>query len=321
MKSTLKKRAFVSAIAMLIVSAIVLTSSTFAWFSMSKEAKVESMDLTVSSPEGIQISANASAWTASLTVDEIFDNNPDVAKTRYSAYTGNNNLYPADLIPVSSAFAAADSATGYVNFFKAALNEAGDRATITAVTQTKDGQDGAGLIAFDLFFKVAESKVVKFDESTFSDGGSLAKTALRVAFTPLGNMPIGTPVDQLTAMNTFTAGNTNVIYEIDSLTRSDDAADPSKGNLSAGAKTTRGLTSTNNGSAPAADGIISATQCTAPVTGKQVTDQTVASTGTFTLNAGITKVRVYIWIEGNDVDCWNSISGDTIAASLIFKID
>ena len=61
MKKTIKKRAFVSAIAMLIVSAIVLTSSTFAWFSMSKQATVDSMDLTVSSPEGIQISANASA--------------------------------------------------------------------------------------------------------------------------------------------------------------------------------------------------------------------------------------------------------------------
>ena len=77
MKNTIKKRAFVSAIAMLIVSAIVLTSSTFAWFSMSKEAEVQSMDLTVSSPEGIQISANASAWTASLTVDQIFNETLD----------------------------------------------------------------------------------------------------------------------------------------------------------------------------------------------------------------------------------------------------
>ncbi|MCI5592903.1 MAG: hypothetical protein PUG56_01150, partial [Ruminococcus sp.] len=84
MKKTIKKRAFVSAIAMLIVSAIVLTSSTFAWFSMSKQATVDSMDLTVSSPEGIQISANASAWTANLTIDEIF-NTDDTTTSRYDA--------------------------------------------------------------------------------------------------------------------------------------------------------------------------------------------------------------------------------------------
>ena len=135
MKKTIKKRAFVSAIAMLIVSAIVLTSSTFAWFSMSKEASVQSMDLTVSSPEGIQISANASTWTASLTVDEIFDND-DAKTSRYDAYAGNNNLYPADLIPVSSAFAGADSATGYANFYKTTLDD-NAKATITSVTQSK----------------------------------------------------------------------------------------------------------------------------------------------------------------------------------------
>ena len=103
MKKTIKKRAFVSAIAMLIVSAIVLTLSTFAWFSMSKQATVDSMDLTVSSPEGIQISANASAWTANLTIDEIF-NTDETTTSRYDAYEGNANLYPADLIPVSSCF-------------------------------------------------------------------------------------------------------------------------------------------------------------------------------------------------------------------------
>ena len=53
MKKTIKKRAFVSAIAMLIVSAIVLTSSTFELLSMSKQETVDSMYLTFSSTEGI----------------------------------------------------------------------------------------------------------------------------------------------------------------------------------------------------------------------------------------------------------------------------
>ncbi|MBP3328883.1 MAG: hypothetical protein IJ349_11180 [Clostridia bacterium] len=316
MKKTIKKRAFVSAIAMLIVSAIVLTSSTFAWFSMSKEASVESMDLTVSSPEGIQISANASAWTASLTVDEIFDND-DATTSRYDAYEGNNNLYPADLIPVSSAFRAANSSTGYANFFKAALNDSG-RATATAVTQSKDSQDAAGLIAFDLFFKVAEAQTVYFGTSTFTDNSnSKILSALRVAFTPLGTVSIGTDAVTAQGLNAFAAGTKNVVYEVDSLNRSDDAI---AAGLTAGAKETKPLTSTFT-NVETYGGVVAAAGNINTVQGTLVTDKTDASAKSFNLSAGITKVRVYIWVEGQDVDCLNSVAGAALTANLKFTID
>lgn len=315
MKKTIKKRAFVSAIAMLIVSAIVLTSSTFAWFSMSKEATVESMNLTVSSPEGIQISANASAWTASLTVDEIFDTD-DQTTSRYDAYEGNNNLYPADLVPVSCAFRGANSSTGYANFFKASLDDMGS-ADISAVTQSKDMQDAAGLVAFDLFFKVAEDKVVSFSQSTFTDeSNSKILSALRVAFTPLGNVAIGsTPADAV-ALKSFVEGNENIIYEVDSLTRSDDAA----AKLSNGPMSTRAVTGAANDIATT-DGVITHAGITNLAAGKYVTDQDSASSMTFELAAGVTKMRVYIWVEGNDVDCLNSVAGAALAANLKFTID
>jgi hypothetical protein len=35
-----------------------------------------------------------------------------------------------------------------------------------------------------------------------------------------------------------------------------------------------------------------------------------------TLQRGITKVRVYMWIEGQDVDCENSASGGNITYGL-----
>ena len=314
MKKTIKKRAFVSAIAMLIVSAIVLTSSTFAWFSMSKEAEVQSMDLTVSSPEGIQISANASAWTASLTVDEIFDND-DEKTSRYDAYEGNNNLYPADLIPVSSAFAAANSATGYANFYKATLDDSG-RATVTAVTQSKDSQDAAGLIAFDLFFKVAEAQTVKFGASTFTDNSnSKILSALRVAFSPLGNVAIGTDAATATALNTFTA-NKNVSYEVDSLNRSDDATALG---ISAGRLSTEYLYGTGGNGRTAVNGVLVGSGTS--MNGTAVNDQSAESEKVFSLDAGITKVRVYIWVEGQDVDCLNSVAGAALTANLKFTID
>lgn len=316
MKKTIKKRAFVSAIAMLIVSAIVLTSSTFAWFSMSKQATVDSMDLTVSSPEGIQISANASAWTANLTIDEIF-NTDDTTTSRYDAYEGNANLYPADLIPVSSAFEYSDAAgTGRVTFYKATLNDTG-YANVSVVSQTAGNADNAGLIAFDLFFKVANDTTVYFGTSEFKDNSSSdVLTALRVGFTPLGNVPIGSTAAEAQALNTFTRGTNNIVYEVDSMNRSADAASlgqtdgkiPTKylAATSAAGQTTNGIL--NNGQ----------TKATAA---KLVTDTDNASVKSFNLKAGVTKMRVFLWVEGNDIDCQNSIAGAAFTAALKFTID
>lgn len=313
MKNTIKKRAFVSAIAMLIVSAIVLTSSTFAWFSMSKEASVESMDLTVSSPEGIQISANASAWTASLSVDEIFDIDP-ATKSRYDAYEGNNNLYPADLIPVSSAFSGAESATGYANFYKVTLNDA-NKVSITSVVQSKESQDAAGLVAFDLFFKVAEAETVYFNSSTVTDNSnSKINTALRVAFSPLGTVAIGTAPETAQALNSFASGKT-VSYEVDSVNRSDDATALG---IAPGALTTKHLNGMSGQGSTATNGIVNAG---ANISGTAVKDTDSNSTKCFSLSAGITKVRVYIWVEGQDVDCLNSVAGASLTAALKFTID
>lgn len=315
MKKTIKKRAFVSAIAMLIVSAIVLTSSTFAWFSMSKQATVESMDLTVSSPEGIQISANASAWTANLTIDEIF-NTDETTTSRYDAYEGNANLYPADLVPVSSAFEYANSATGVVDFYKATLNDTGF-ANVSLVSQTAGNADNAGLISFDLFFKVAQQTTVYFGTSEFVDNSSSdVLTALRVGFTPLGNLAIGSTAAEAQALKAFTRGTGNIVYEVDSMNRSADATSLGQ---TTGRLDTKYLAGTG-ASGQTTNGILdnSFTHATAA---KLVRDTDAASVKSFTLNAGVTKMRVFLWVEGNDIDCQNSIAGAAFTAALKFTID
>ena len=38
----------------------------------------------------------------------------------------------------------------------------------------------------------------------------------------------------------------------------------------------------------------------------------------FTLEKGVTKVRVYMWVEGQDVDCENNASGGQISFTLQF---
>ena len=40
-----------------------------------------------------------------------------------------------------------------------------------------------------------------------------------------------------------------------------------------------------------------------------------------TLNPGITKVRVYMWVEGQDVDCENNASGGSVSYNIQFSMD
>lgn len=320
MKVTVKKRAFVVAVAMLMLTSIALTSSTFAWFTMADVADVEAMNLTVQSVEGVQISANASTWTGMLEGEDLFGNTyqedgDEYVSDYYLAYEGNNNIFPNALTPVSSAFATADSSTGHANFYKSAISGGATTANVTSVVQNET----AGLIAFDLFFRVENEngaeQVIYFDESTFTDGteGQKAPSALRVAFTPLGTVAVGADPAAATALNTFSASDTTS-YEVDSLTRSEGATN---NGFTAGAQTTRYISSTATGVA-VEKGVLNTGVA---INGKAVDDQDAATDKFFTLPAGITKVRVYIWMEGQDVDCVNSVAGSDLVADLKFTIE
>ncbi|MBQ2964734.1 MAG: hypothetical protein IJE14_08735 [Clostridia bacterium] len=67
----MKKRSLVAALAMLMVSAIVLTSSTYAWFATGTTAKVSNISATVANTAGnIQISADGTDYSTSLDYTE-----------------------------------------------------------------------------------------------------------------------------------------------------------------------------------------------------------------------------------------------------------
>lgn len=66
----MKKRSLLAAVAMLIVSAIVLTSATYAWFATNTTVSVEEVQASVSNTDGsILISEDGLNWRTSLTKD------------------------------------------------------------------------------------------------------------------------------------------------------------------------------------------------------------------------------------------------------------
>lgn len=312
MKKTIKKRAFISAIAMLIVSAIVLTSSTFAWFSMAKKAEVETMQLNITSPEGIQISANTSAWTTSLTEDDF----KATSTTRFKADDDNTNHFPEVLSPSSSAFRC--QAATLPTFFSGSIDESG-KANAAKVTDAT-----GGYVVFDLFVKLGAAQNVYFGDSTITCADNAdVPTAMRIAA-----VNCGYSTDKTTAktvlegiarygITTSTGKPTITVYEVDSKNHTE-----ASGYDDGTALTTQGVTVAYTGQTPQGtnnnvftrDGVYTETlNCT------QATDASKSS-AYFYGNVGINRIRVYIWMEGNDVDCANDVAGSTIDVNLILTI-
>ncbi len=84
----MKKRSLVAALAMLMVSAIVLTSSTYAWFATGTKAQVTGVSATVGNSQGnITISAK--------------ENEGFTTSIDYNAFKIDGNYYPDTFSPVS----------------------------------------------------------------------------------------------------------------------------------------------------------------------------------------------------------------------------
>lgn len=324
MKKTMKKRAFVSAIAMLVVSAIVLTSSTFAWFSMGKEASAGPFDLEVAAPEGIQISPNGSRFTSSIGYEEFAGTHLNPVA---NAYPGNTNVMTKMLNPVSGYSVAG----GKLRLFKATIAEetnlsiypSGYSIQSTSEANAADKE----YLAFDLFFRVAKPTVITMKGTSIKDGSTLLEnladptTAVRVAL--IYNQNYGATTTSLNEGQAATAAGSTLsyLYEPNALkhTEAGTAAGYVEGTaaqaqplyfstLPSSKYNLFGKVEGGGGVFP--DGIGS----------KTVTTSKDANTITINLAQGITKYRVYIWMEGQDADCGNIVAGGNIKATLKFTM-
>lgn len=126
MKHT-KKRAVLSAVAMLIVSAIALSSATYAWFSSGNAVGVDQIQATVSNSDGsILISATGAAetWKTQLSLTDLQSN--------------ASNRLPATLVPVSVTMGTTPQIIG---------------GSITDATFSATGLTTAGFIEYTVYIK------------------------------------------------------------------------------------------------------------------------------------------------------------------------
>lgn len=307
MKNTLRKRTFISAIAMLLVSAIVLTSSTFAWFSMAKRVEVEKMQLNITSPDGVQISANTSAFTTTLTLADLMGE----STARWNAYEGHTNNFPELLRPSSSNMSVARSLPV---FYEGSISDSG----ILSIKKAEDAT--GGYVVFDLFVKVSKNETVWWNETTVTciDNPEV-ETAMRLGMVNCGVVNEKAAAEEIVqALPGNYTNNRSVMYEIDS--KNHTAAS----GFSTGAAVDSYYIKAESTNAQMVSGKQYTTNAyvagTLPANMTVINDDNLSTSAYFDATAGVNRIRVYLWMEGNDVDCANDVAGATIDFNLVLTL-
>lgn len=328
-----RKRRLFFLIFLLLITSIFLTTSTFAWFTHNRIVTIKSINIHVQASGGIEISAEAINWTTVIDPE-------DIENANGGGYPTSVNQIPSRMEPVSTG-KEIDTTTGFLKMFYGTTDSDLDGNNILTSYRSieKEGHgdlsDGR-FIAFDMFFRVyndvdiylsTNSNVIYKDNQ--SEKGIAAST--RVAFLVEGNLPNGTAPTTIQGLKGATP-NTTYIWEPNYDVHTNAAVNH--------ASSVYGLTIPNtNGPKIPYDGIINefgkaeninvmdANEAKYPNFFKRVPIDFYTKRNfeefqkVFRLSQGITKVRIYMWIEGQDVDCEDDASFDDIIFNLQFTIN
>ena len=301
MKKNLVKKAVLPALIALICSVVALTSVSYAWFTMGNEAKVEGMQMNVTGAGGLQISltGDASDFKSKLTLADFTNANIEITKSKVN--------------PVSS---VADVTKGSMTFYKGTI----DNGELTEAEVTT-----ADYICFDIYVKVNEKNTLYLDPTSVVEAVKLegedeikqTNLASRVAFFKLGSAPIAADAKKI-GKDTDALSGTAKIWEPNSRTRS-TAFTNAGGEANGGKLNYQGIKGIKDG-AP----VFEENKDSNPkyyVNTFDFAAQDAKAEELCELTPGYNKIRVYIWLEGQDVDCLNEVSGGTFAIKLNFKQD
>lgn len=315
-KKSKRKNNLKESIILLILLILLLISSTYAWFTANQTVTISSIDVTIEASNGLQISTNATDWKAIITKDDITGN----------AYENNLNLMPTSIAPVSTV--GIIDASGYMEMYYGLVtaDDSGEYVLTASKVDEDSEEDPARFVAFDIFLKADSETNLQLTNASYVKAHDSAdngiKNASRVGFVVLGNEAAGTATSDIIAINDG-ADSPVYIWEPNANLHSDAAI--------LHASNTYGKTVANGDildwygiSGEIETGLAledtmeegeSFTLVEPDYTTSAGTDGAMTEDGinVFTISAGITKVRVYMWVEGQDIDCEDDASGTSIA--------
>lgn len=301
--------------------------SSYAWFSANRMVTIDSLDIKVATVGGIDISADALNWKAALTTSELID-------VKDTTYQTSINQIPLYLEPVSTGGLIDDN--GLLKLYHGIATNDDINGNFLLTTTRSIEEFGYGVlssgkfIAFDIFLRTTapknlylttDSKVTYNGEKTVG-----IENAFRIAFLNEGNVTKDTNYLIAQALKGATKP---YIWEPNYDTHTEGGV--------FNALNTYGITTTmENSEKIDYDGVIDeitrednislsgASEALNSTKFKRVDVDYATKTNRnsyeriFDIPSGISKIRIYIWIEGQDVDCENEASvGD---AKLTLKL-
>lgn len=317
----MKNKKIMSAFFMLLITVVALSTASYAWFTENTTVALDDINVNVSASNGIQISTDALNWKAAISNTDITTN----------AYSGHVNKVPANLVPVSTG-GAVDISTGYLNMYKGAVESNGSSGNILTATKTTETDEGfTDFVVFDLFILTNKSENLYLTTSAnvnYLSGNQGLKNATRVGFVIEGNTAAGSSQSTATALKPDTATNA-IIWEPNNNAHTATAIAHAASSSSIGRTitATEEITSYDGVIAPIAAAIAVPLNATSTshatylksVTPDVKTNATHGDASLVTVSAGITKIRVYAWVEGQDVDCENDASGSGVTFNISIK--
>ncbi len=340
-----RKRRLLFLILLFLLTVVIGGTATYAWFTSNRKVEVEPMNVQVNTVNGLQISADAINWKALVTKQELID----VGATSGGTYSGSSNQLPdvfGAVSTVGEASTSGSTAGTLKMFYGTVAAEEGTgiyKLSTTAAQEevkcsgTTDGCSSKYYAAFDLFFKVEAATDVVLEKTSFvnnttgqEDRG--IQNASRVGFLYLGNNPDVTASGTIQASKAAdTTNHPTIIWEPNCSSHTATGANNATTvyGLSAASVATdgSGTCGLNYYGVKAQITTPQVLNSTSATYFSQVTPgiKTAAGTRTsdddiFTLQPGITKYRVYWWVEGQDVDAENNATGSYMTLKLVFAI-
>ena len=314
---------------LLLLTGVMLSTSTYAWFTTNRVVSVETINVRVQSEGSMEISVDAVNFKPGVTEEEIIG-------AHNGNYPSSVNQLPAYIEPVSTV-GNLDN-LGFMEMYLGVIssNATGDYIVTSEKSEERESNgifsDGK-FVAFDVFLRSNDSKDLYLTgESKVSYNGESSngiENAIRVAFVVEGNTSSD---DALGAMHNLRTMNTDNVYiwepNYDTHSRTGIS----------NAREVYGITTSESGAMRIPyDGVKAvfgeaanvtfarATEANYPNYFGRVTPKIVTVSGNtayqplWHLEAGVTKVRVYLWLEGQDVDCENGASVGDISFTLQFS--
>lgn len=314
MKVKKRKKRIKYLIFLLFLTSLYLSTAAYSWFSTNRTVYISELSIKVQAQGGIEISPDAREWSTRINQADIVGAN--------ATYPNSINQLPMTMEPVSTGKIVSNGKLQM--YYGYTENKENDYLLLATKDTEKEGTKDGKFMAFDIFLKADNETRLYLANTSYASYKGITpgiENSVRFAF-----LVEGTEEDKTNYMNAQNLNNatenTTYIWEPNYDSHSENGIK--------NASSVYGINiSDSDGKQIKYDGLISnisknnnvlvskANSATYPnlfrnvnvdyLTKKQF-DENIEM---FLLNPGITKIRVYIWIEGQDVDCENkSAIGD-----------